>query len=350
MRILIATVQTPFVRGGAEILAEELLTALSAHGHETELCSIPFKWYPPQSIADHMVACRMLDLSEFNGTAVDLVIGLKFPAYFIRHPNKCLWLIHQHREAYDLWDRRIGAMFNSQDGAAIRDLVTEADTTILGGEYRHRYTISRNVSARLQKYCGIGSTALYHPPRKPDLFHKKSAERFLFFPSRITPIKRQYLAIEAMAAAKESDIRVVFAGTADSMNYQQEIEELARVRDVEDRVEFAGYVSDEEKADLYARCLAVVYTPLDEDYGYITLEAMLSGKPVITCEDSGGVLEFVRDGSTGRICGSGAAELGAAMDELWTNPEQAARWGDNARDLYESMDISWDSVVEALLR
>lgn len=350
MRILIATVQTPFVRGGAEILAEELLAALSAQGHEAELCSVPFKWYPPQTIADHMVACRMLDLSEFNATAVDRVIGLKFPAYFVRHPKKSLWLVHQHRETYDLWDRKIGAMYHSQDGAAIRQLVTEADTAILREEYRRRYTISRNVSARLEKYCGIDSTALYHPPRKPDLFHTKSPERFLFFPSRITPIKRQYLAIEALAAAKESDIRLVFAGTADSTTYQQELEDFAAVRGLSDRVDFMGYVSDEEKADLYARCLGVVYTPLDEDYGYITLEAMLSGKPVLTCEDSGGVLEFVEHGTTGRICGAEADDLGRAMDELWTSPEQAEQWGANARDLYHSMGISWDSVVEALIQ
>ena len=88
MRILIATVQVPFVRGGAEIHAKGLRSALRAEGHEAEIVAVPFKWYPPERILDHMLACRLLDLTESAGTPVDRVIGLKFPAYFVPHPHK----------------------------------------------------------------------------------------------------------------------------------------------------------------------------------------------------------------------------------------------------------------------
>ncbi|HZT81915.1 MAG TPA: hypothetical protein VFA26_16940, partial [Gemmataceae bacterium] len=86
MRIVIATVQVPFVRGGAEILADGLRDALRAAGHQAEIVAVPFKWYPPERILDHMLACRLLDLTETCGAGIDRVIGLKFPAYFVNHP------------------------------------------------------------------------------------------------------------------------------------------------------------------------------------------------------------------------------------------------------------------------
>lgn len=350
MRVLIATSQTPFVRGGAEILADELKLALEQSGHTADICSIPFKWYPPQCVVDHMAACRLLDLSEYNGTKVDLVIGLKFPAYFCRHENKVLWLVHQHREAFDLWDRKIGALFHSQDGALVRDAVHVADAEILGKEYSRRYTISENVSNRLLRYSDVDSEPLYHPPRGSEHFSCNGVERYLFFPSRLTPIKRQDLVIEAFAKMKVRDVSLVFAGTADSKGYLEELKALAESLGVANRVRFAGYISDEQKAELYSRCLAVVYPPMDEDYGYVTLEAMLSEKPVLSCEDAGGVLEFLLDGSTGRVCAANSSSLAEGMDELADDETRAAAWGRKGKELYDTMGISWRAVIEALVR
>src|SRR5438270_5136756 len=102
MRVLIATVQVPFVRGGAELLAEGLRDALQRAGHQAEIASIPFKWYPPDRILDAMLAARLVDVTESCGSAIDTVIGLKFPAYYMQHPRKTLWVLHQYRAAYDL--------------------------------------------------------------------------------------------------------------------------------------------------------------------------------------------------------------------------------------------------------
>jgi glycosyltransferase involved in cell wall biosynthesis len=348
MRILIATAQTPFVRGGAEILADELQAALDRAGHTVDQMSVPFKWYPPQCVADHMAACRLLDVSEFNATRIDRVIGLKFPAYFVRHPDKVLWLVHQHREAYDLWDRRLGAMYHSPDGSSIRELVMQADTELLETEYSVRFTISENVSERLLRYNQIDSTALYHPPQDAGKFYSAEAEPYLFFPSRITPIKRQDLVIEAFAAMNATDLRLVLAGVPDSQDYLQQLLDLAKRHGVDERIEFTGYISDEEKTQLYSRCLAVVYPPLDEDYGYVTLEAMLSRKAVVTCDDSGGVLEFLRDGETGRVCVGEAGAMARALDEIVGDPARTAEMGRQARDLYDDMGIDWANVVRAL--
>ncbi len=347
MRILIATVQVPFIRGGAEILAEGLQGALRAEGHEAVIVTIPFKWYPPERILDHMLACRLLDLTESAGIPVDRVIGLKFPAYFVPHPNKTLWILHQHRTAYELWDHPLGDLIPFPNGLQIRDAIRQADQQLIP-QAKTVFTIARNVSRRLKQYNGIDSIPLYHPPPHAEQFYRAEAEDFLFFPSRLSPLKRQFLVLEALAQTRQP-VRVRFAGVADSPPYAEELKALAHTLRVHRRVEWLEQVSEEEKYRLYAHALGVIYPPLDEDYGYVTLEAILSSKPVITCADSGGPLEFVLPRQTGLIAEPTPAALASAMDELYENRHQAWTMGAAGRDHYESLDISWSAVVHRLL-
>ena len=117
MRIIVATVQVPFVRGGAEMHAEGLRDALQREGHEAEIVAVPFKWYPSSRILDCMLACRLFDLSESSGAKIDRLIGLKFPAYLYPIRIK-LWILHQHRAAYDMWDTQLGGFMSRwSDGA-----------------------------------------------------------------------------------------------------------------------------------------------------------------------------------------------------------------------------------------
>lgn len=347
MRILIATTHVPFIRGGAEAHAEGLRDALAAAGHEAEIVAVPFKWYPPEKILEHMLACRLLDLTEVAGLPVDLLIGLKFPAYLIPHPRKVLWVLHQFRTAYELWDHPLGDLVFSPNGQEVRDAIREADRRIIG-EANKVFANSVNVAARLQEYCGIEATPLYHPPPNVGKFYTAQAEDYFFFPSRLCLPKRQALVLQALARTSP-EVRVRFAGTPDNPSYANELKSLARKLRVQDRVEWLGQVSEEAKRDLYARARAIIYPPIDEDYGYVTLEAMLAAKPVITCTDSGGPLEFVRDGQTGLIAGPTPEELSAAMDQLWQKPGQARDMGAAGRALYDSLGISWEEVVRKLL-
>jgi glycosyltransferase involved in cell wall biosynthesis len=347
MRILITTVQVPFIRGGAEILAEGLRDALCAAGHEAEIAAIPFKWYPPERIVDQMLACRLLDITESTGMAVDRVIGLKFPAYFIPHPNKVLWILHQHRTAYDLWDHTLGDLIRFPNGAQIRDAIREADARLLP-EAKKIFTISRNVSQRLKDYCGINSTPLYNPPLHAEHFYCAAAEDYFFFPSRLTPPKRQALVLEALAGTCRP-VRVRFAGPVDHPSYAEALKTQAQKLKVHHRVEWRGSVTEEEKRRQYACALGIIFPPINEDYGYVTLEAMLSSKPMITCIDSGGPLEFVRAGQTGLIVEPTPEALAAAMDTLWENRAQAQAMGEAGRALYDSQKIFWPQVVERLL-
>lgn len=349
MRVGIATVQVPFVRGGAEMLAENLLREVRAVGHEAEIISVPFKWYPPRRILDTMLICRMLDLTESNGVPIDRVIGLKFPAYLVPHPSKVLWLLHQHRGAYDLWDTPLSDLRPAPDGAHVREVIRDADRRLIA-EARACYTISRNVSDRLRTQCGLASTPLYHPPPEAERFADMRPEYgdFLLMPSRINATKRQELVLDALRHTRRP-VRVVFMGTPDEPSYGERLRRHADDGRVRGAVAWAGNVGEAEKLRLYRECLAVVFPPFDEDYGYVTLEAMLASKAVVTCTDSGGPLEFVVDGVTGTVCAPEPHAVAEALDRLWEDRALARALGRAARARYDEMGIGWQEVLSCLL-
>jgi glycosyltransferase involved in cell wall biosynthesis len=347
MKIVIATAQVPFIRGGAEILAEGLLHALRSQRHAAEIVAIPFKWYPPERILEQVLACRLLDLSESGGAPIDRVIGLKFPAYLIPHPHKVLWLLHQFRTAYDLWDHPFGDLDRYPNGPQVREAIQRIDQNLIP-EAKAVFTISRNVSSRLWHYCGIDSVPLYHPPASAELFYGGPVEDYFFYPSRLASLKRQALVLQALAATRRP-VRVRFAGLADEAHYGETLEMLARQLNVEHRVEWLGQVTEEEKRALYAHALGVIFPPVDEDYGYVTLEAMLAAKPLITCTDSGAPLEFVQHDVTGLIAKPSPQDIAMAMDQLWDDRSWAWAMGEAGKKRYDNLNISWVAVAERLV-
>jgi glycosyltransferase involved in cell wall biosynthesis len=265
----------------------------------------------------------------------------------MRHPNKVLWLLHQYRAAYDLWDAPIGDLGTAPHGRATREAIRRADEALIP-ECRGIYTISRNVSDRLQRYNRIASRPLYHPPPGAERFREEEAEDFLYCPGRINPAKRQHLIVEALLLCREK-VRVVFSGVNDSSGYAAETARSAEKGRLGDRVTWRGRVSEDDKYSLYARCRGVLVPPIDEDYGYVALEAMASAKPVITCSDSGGPLDFVHEGETGAICAPTPSSLAQAMDALWRDRARARQQGRAGLMRYRLLNLNWPDVVGQLL-
>ena len=162
--VLVCETQVPFVTGGAESLVRSLVDQLRARGYETDLVSLPFKWYPKEEILAHAAAWRLLDLSGSNGRSIDLLIGTKFPTYFARHPRKVTWLIHQHRAAYDLCGTEYSDFEHVDLDVGIRQKLVELDRRMLEECWR-RFTISETTSQRLERFNGVRADPLYHPPR-----------------------------------------------------------------------------------------------------------------------------------------------------------------------------------------
>jgi glycosyltransferase involved in cell wall biosynthesis len=340
--VLVCEAQVPFVHGGAEVHARELVRELKARGYEAELVSVPFKWYPKEEILPHAAAWRLLDLSESNGRPVDAVIATKFPTYFVRHPRKVAWLLHQYRAAYELCDTIFSDFTHTESDVGLRDTLISLDTRMLA-ECRRICTIARNISARLQKFNALASVPLYPPPRLAGRLVPGHYGDYVLSVGRVESVKRVDLLVRAMTKV-DPPVRLVVAGVgSQSENVRREAESAG----IADRVTFLGAVSDEELLTLYSNALCVAYPPYDEDYGYVTLEAFLSRKPVVTCVDSGGPNEFVVDGESGFSCTPQPEAIATAINTLAANRRMAAVMGDAG--YAAASKVTWDGVIEALL-
>ena len=341
-RIVVCEVQVPFVRGGAEALVRELVRQLRARGYAVERVSVPFKWYPKDEILTHAAAWRLLDLSSSNGQPIDAVIATKFPSYFVRHPAKVTWLIHQYRAAYELCGTAYSDFTHTETDVALRDRLVVLDREMLS-ESRRLYTISRLTSARLEKYNGITAEPLYHPSRLAERLRGGRAGNYVLSVGRLETIKRADLIVRAMRAV-DRPLRLVIVGEGTQL---ENTRRLVADLDLSDRVELTGAVTDDQLLELYAGALAVVYVPYDEDYGYVTLESFLARKPIVTATDSGGPLEFVVDGVNGLVCRPQPEALAGAINRLHANRPLAASLGEAGFD--RARTVTWDGVIEKLL-
>ena len=342
--ILICTTQVPFTSGGAESHVEGLRRAFEEAGYNAEVAALPFKWYPPAEIMRGALAWRMLDVTEANGKPIDLGVGMKFPAYTVAHPRKVLWVIHQYRSAYNLWGTPFDDLSTYPEGARVRDLVRHADERFIP-EARKVFANSKTVAARMMRYNRIGSEPLYHPPPRAESLRPGAQGDYVFYPSRVEPQKRQELLIEAMRFTRKP-VRAVFAGSAQEL---ARYESLVKQHGVGDRVELRGFVAEDELIELYANALGVCYLPFDEDYGYVTLEGMLSSKPVVVPRDGGGATEFVEHNSEGLVSDPDPRALAECLDQLYAERERARRMGERGREKLLAMNLSWENVVEKII-
>jgi glycosyltransferase involved in cell wall biosynthesis len=319
-------------------MADELVAQLRARGHEAETVSVPFKWYPGTRVLDQAFLWRLLDLTEADGRPIDRVIATKFPAYCVRHPNKVVWVLHQFRQAYDYDRTELGQFSESPEDRATIRAIERLDRVALG-EARRVFATSRNVADRLRRSVAIEAQVLPHPPQQL-AFRTAEPEGFVLSVNRLDRAKRIDLLIEAAKA--DPSLRIVIAGEGPD---RTRLEALAG--GLNGQVEFTGRVDDERLADLYARCLAVFYAPVDEDFGMVPYEAFLSGKPVITTHDAGGPLEVVHDHETGIVVAPEPRALARACAHLAQHLDEAKAWGEAGKAIAER--VTWDACIDTLL-
>ncbi len=343
MKVAVVNNCVPFVKGGAEHLADALTRKLVEFGHQAMLVRVPFRWEPPAKVVESMLACRLLRIPN-----VDLVIALKFPVYYISGADKVLWLLHQFRQAYDMWGTRFQGIPDTADGRRIRETIIRTDNTYLS-QVRKIYTNSEITSKRLKSFNGIDSTVLYPPLLESAHFTCADYGDYVFFPSRITESKRQNLVVESMKYVT-SGTRLIVAGKEEAPEDLTRIERTINDHRLSGRVTIINrFISESEKADLFSRALGCVYIPYDEDsYGFVTLESYHSRKPVITCDDSGGTSLVVKDGLTGYVVPSRPKAIAEAIDRLASDKRQARKMGEAGYDLIKQLNISWEHVIKSL--
>ncbi|MBN2055531.1 glycosyltransferase family 4 protein [bacterium] len=335
---IVAPSPIPYTPGGIENLALGLCEAIHKYSdHQAELLKVPVREDSLLHLLQAYLRFRRLPVSHF-----DLVITFKYPSWAVRHPYQVVYMAHRLRGLYDTYEqsRAPGDKLFRFPGPAARRIIKWLDDQALDPRRIVRYTaISRTVAER-PDYFPIGERVdVIHPPPTSSGHHSRGAS-YLLAVGRLDRPKRLELAVLAMRHLRE-DIPLLIAGDGPQRA------ELRALAHGDTRIRFLGQVSDDRLLELYAGALAVIFTPYQEDYGYITIEAMKSAKPVITCNDSGGALEFVRDGGTGLVTTPEPMALAEAIHQLTTNPERAAAMGREAADSIRS--IAWPDCVRDLL-
>ena len=341
--IAVVTSSPPFAEGGHLVMARELVRALREEGHDTGLVITPQNRFGRQGSA--YLAAWLTDVQlAHEEKKVDQVISLRFPGYAVRHPNHVLWLNHRMREYYDLWDQFSSHLTWKQGikERARRALIHRVDKHLLN-KMKRRFVISATVQARLQRFGSIQSNVLYPPPPKRDYRHDRYGD-YIFGVSRLSPLKRFDLVLRALAEPAAASIRCVIAGEGAE---EQRLRALAVHLGIEDRVQFIGRITDAEMIDHLARCRAVAFTPFNEDYGFVTVEAYMCGKAVVTCKDSGGPSELVKDGATGYVTDPNPEAVAAGLRALMHDKNLAQRMGEAGHAMASRM--TWSGAIAQLL-
>jgi glycosyltransferase involved in cell wall biosynthesis len=338
---VVAAVQSPFSGGGAERHVRRLTEELQARGVEADLVTVPLIERERFDLVRSALAWRSLDLTEIGSRSVDAVIATRFPSYAVKHPNKIVWVIHQYRQAYDQFGTPWSDFTSSAEDRRTRETIAAIDRLGLS-EARRVFANSKTVAARLAKHNGVASEPLYHPPPLVGRYRTGPFGDYALTVGRLDGWKRPDLPLRALAHAPKARLVVVGRGPE-----EERLKRLARDLDVETRVRWIPEAGEEALLDLYAGARIVVVAPQGEDFGYVPLEAFLSGKPVLTTDDAGGPLEFVIDGETGFVVPPRPEALGAALSRAWDQEDALAALGHRGRE--RASRLSWDATIGRLL-
>ena len=342
--VAVVTSSPPFVEGGHLVIARALVAALQQAGHEADLVLTPQNRFGRQGSA--YLANWLTDVGRTSdGRPTDRVISLRFPSYAVRHPAHVCWLNHTMREYYDLWDRfstPLSPLRRTKERVR-RALIHRADRYLLTRNVSKLFVQSETIRKRYAAWPELKAEVLYPPPpQRP--YRVDDYEPYLFSVSRFTPLKRMRLIVEALSRPEAAGIRAVLAGEGET---RDEVASLARSLGLEDRVSLPGRLTEGQLVDHLARCRAVVFPPLGEDFGFVTVEAFASRKAVVTCRDSGGPAEIVQDGMTGFVCDPTPDALGRAMRRLADDPALAERMGSAAHEA--GARLTWPETVRQLV-
>lgn len=334
MRVAVAQACTPFRGGIARDLAATLVRQLVAFGHQAEVVNVPLRDDTSQAVRESMLAASLMHVPM-----ADRVIALNWPAYFVQHPQKVIWLL-EHRDQAE----RIPAGDEGEPGAAL----ARADSRGLRA-CDALYVGSALLRERVRRIDDLESEVLPPPLDNPELFRPGAFGDYVLAGGDIGAVQRQQLLVAAMTHVR-SAVRLVIAGSVDSPSELEELSALVREQRLEDRVTVVTeHGSEDRRAQLVNGSLAAAYVPVnDESYGRAAAEACLAGKPVVTADDSGGVLALVTDGDTGRVTSPDPVALAATFDELFVEREVTRRLGARARDRVLNLNLSWEHVVAVL--
>jgi glycosyltransferase involved in cell wall biosynthesis len=344
MKVAVVTSSPPLAEGGHLVIARSVVDALREAGHEAGLVVTPQNRFGRQASA--YLANWLTDVGvAHDGARIDHVISFRYPSYAVRHPRHVVWLNHRMREYYDLWDRFSATLSwkNRLKERLRRAAIHRVDRHLLTRHVTKVFAQSATIQRRLQRFGNVPSEVLY-PPAPPRPYRCDGYGGDLFAVSRLTPLKRMDLLVRALAEPAAQGVRCTIAGDGEEA---PRIRQLIRDCGLDSRVTMLGAVDSSALVAQLAACRAVVFPAFEEDFGLVTVEAFASGKAVVTCRDSGGPAELVRDGESGFVCDPTPAALAEPLGRLAADQPLAERLGRGA--FRAAAAITWPKTVARLL-
>lgn len=384
--IIVAPCPVPLVIGGAERLWSGLLDHLNRNTpHVADIIKLPGAERNFYEVLDSYRRFSELDLRNY-----ELVISSKYPGWMTEHPNHVCYMLHPLRGLYDTYPRHLPPEYQTRHpeirallglvrgndlsraalveclarverltgrgrrrrlrlpvpadayafpGPLIREIVHFCDRVGMRSVRRFA-AISEAVAKRPGYFPAQAKVTAVHPAPNLTVFHPPREGGYFFTVSRLDAPKRIDLLIEATKQLG-SDAELRIAGTG------PDEPRLRALAGSDRRIRFLGFVNDDALLDLYADARAVLFVPFEEDFGLVTLEAMLASKPVVTATDSGGAGELVTDGQTGLITDADPDAIARAMATLQRDPELARTMGERARA--RAAEVTWERVCSVLL-
>lgn len=273
------------------------------------------------------------------------------PSEWIRHRNpRVLWYCHTPpREVYDLYHTRMRQRsFREKALYATMTKVYKMIAKKVVSNIEEIATNSNTTNTRIEKYFSR-TAKVVNPGIDYEKFYSSSDEKFFFYPSRILENKRQEYVINAFKrfskSSKGKGYSLVLTGVLsmdpEHMAYYTKLKRLAKGFNIS----IIRNASEKELLKLYSECTAVLSAAMNEDYGYVPLEAMASSKPIISVNE-GGPRETIINNKTGFLVNS-EEEMAAKMSFIAEHSNMAEKMGREGRK-HIIKDYSWSAFFKKL--
>ncbi len=373
------------VTGGLEAVVERLEAVARADGHDVhrltvdqhppraEVAGLPIPGEVWHAAPEYFRYLHGIDaFARVDVRRYDLVVSTQPPSFVVDHPHHLALFYHHHRVYYDLEELYLRAGFAPDEavhraaGRHIRELDQphlERVSWFLAG--------SATVAERLRAFNDIDRSSVFwaglivgRDEQRP----APSGDGAVLCVGRHEFPKRTELVVAAAHLLPHRHMVLVGTGGREAWarnldrrlaTGEVEVDELsdtdlwcntgtvsgpAPEPRADANLTFAGRVDDDELATLYAAAPCVVAPAYDEDYGLTAIEAMAQAKPVVVCNDGGGLTELVEHERTGLVVEPTPAAIAAAVERLCEDRDLAAQLGANARD--RAAELSWTAAAD----